>query len=565
MRKVQNNKALYIRNGQYYFRRTLSFYWRRILGRREFKIALAGLSLSEARVASVVKWQETERFLTLIEERMTTITHEDAKRLAQNFFERRLSRNDQFFNEHARAALPNWPEESPGHELWRWSYEQALRSLNDDEVLEHFAPLAANLAQRIGCDSDPRNPAEIQLSRYLHHATLEWLRIDGAMARNDTSQIVSNHPIFRDCRNLRLMPDPVAQAALEDVQGTSPILTLDDALNIYMRLALTEGEIEKANSERKERIKLVLSLIGLEREVRTIVKSDINVLTDGLKTFPKNFQQRFGKTGKTVTDIMRTEKFETVSKRTRAKYEIDLKKFFGWCENRGYVPVSPMASYKIDVPKHTVDARNPFSQHELEQIFKSKLFAEGWQDDDRAWMTLVGLYTGARAGEILLLSPLDVQVSDGVEYFNIVDSGDGKKRVKTDHSVRSVPIHPDLKSLGFLRFLNKKRKRKATRIFDSIRVGKLGSETVYWTKFFSPFLERIGVKTPKNCYHSFRHTFVQACRLARLPEDRSHALTGHKNPDVSAFQHYGRRYKPHELYQDMEAIAFGINIIDLLG
>jgi integrase len=83
-------------------------------------------------------------------------------------------------------------------------------------------------------------------------------------------------------------------------------------------------------------------------------------------------------------------------------------------------------------------------------------------------LPLLGLWTGCRLEELGQALVVDVQAADGVHYLNISDLGEGKS-VKTAGSRRPVPMHPELIRLGFLRYIEERRKQGDARLFHSSR------------------------------------------------------------------------------------------------
>lgn len=79
----------------------------------------------------------------------------------------------------------------------------------------------------------------------------------------------------------------------------------------------------------------------------------------------------------------------------------------------------------------------------------------GWakqQEPHRRWITLLGLFTGARANEICQLYADDVQQVDGIWCLDI-RSGRPDQKLKTANSARLVPLHRHLLERGFIEFV----------------------------------------------------------------------------------------------------------------
>src|SRR5690606_30489662 len=116
------------------------------------------------------------------------------------------------------------------------------------------------------------------------------------------------------------------------------------------------------NAEKRGYMTLALSIIGLDKKLPAVTRKEVNGLEDALYKFPKNFEQRFAAKGLTVLDVLSSDKkYEAISAKSRIKYMMTLKAFFGWCQERGYIEKSPMADVKIKSVKASIDARDPYS------------------------------------------------------------------------------------------------------------------------------------------------------------------------------------------------------------
>jgi len=56
------------------------------------------------------------------------------------------------------------------------------------------------------------------------------------------------------------------------------------------------------------------------------------------------------------------------------------------------------------------------------------------------WVTNIAAYTGARLGEVAQLTTNDIELRDNIWCFSF-NNQNGKK-IKTQSSIRKVPIHP---------------------------------------------------------------------------------------------------------------------------
>jgi integrase len=85
------------------------------------------------------------------------------------------------------------------------------------------------------------------------------------------------------------------------------------------------------------------------------------------------------------------------------------------------------------------------------------------------WAALIGLFTGARVGEIAQLYLSDFIEEDGIPCIRIATDSDGQS-LKTEASRRLVPIHPALIELGLLERVKELRQQGEEGLFHDMRI-----------------------------------------------------------------------------------------------
>lgn len=101
--------------------------------------------------------------------------------------------------------------------------------------------------------------------------------------------------------------------------------------------------------------------------------------------------------------------------------------------------------------------RRPWKDAELQTLFGQPLFQSyalphAGRDGGGAaayWIPLLGLYTGARIGELAQQRVQDITLENDIPVIQITDADEGQ-RLKTSASRRCIPIHPELIRLGLL-------------------------------------------------------------------------------------------------------------------
>ncbi len=242
--------------------------------------------------------------------------------------------------------------------------------------------------------------------------------------------------------------------------------------------------------------------------------------------------------------------------------------FWTWAKDHyDDCPANPFSGLKLKLKgKNVRDERHPFTLDELKAIFRAPVFTgcksvTEWATPGALvprsagifWVPLIGLLTGARLGEIIQMRTADVREEQGVTYLDLNDDGEDK-RLKTAHSKRMVPLHAELVAAGFLELVEERRKAGQERLFPDLSMGADGYYSSPFSKHFSRFLTRVGVKTRKNAFHSFRHSFEDACRDSDIPKEVMDALQGHGEEGMSG--RYGRGYVLKKLAEAMGRLQY---------
>ena len=267
---------------------------------------------------------------------------------------------------------------------------------------------------------------------------------------------------------------------------------------------------------------------GEDTTVASLSKTDLRDYKEGLLALPSNWSKKLK--GLTIREaaeqnkdghLQRLEIAALVAKRWQPAVD-----FFEWARENLYIAVNPAEGLRIAVTKtyRKGKRRDPFEIEDLQKMFQAPLYRgaasdSNWRQsgpylirDYRFWVPLLGLFTGGRRGELCQLAPDDVIQRDGILCIKIRErfdeEGEKTASVKNAESIRLVPVHPELLRIGFEEFVESRRRAGAARLFDCPETNSYDQ----FGKWFSRFLVEIGVKTPRKCFHSFRHTMETAMR-----------------------------------------------------
>lgn len=182
----------------------------------------------------------------------------------------------------------------------------------------------------------------------------------------------------------------------------------------------------------------------------------------------------------------------------------------------------------LRVPKE----RRAFSIKELNLIFSSRLYTQGYRPEGQAadaayWAPLLGPFVGSRIEELCQLRLDDVQRINGSWCIRICDLDD-EQQMKTFSSFRRVPLHESVIRSGFLAYAAQMAAAGHERLFPTLsndNANKIFSNSV--GKWWGRYLDSIGLEDPRLDYHSFRYNFKQQCSLCGVSDEVRDALSGH--------------------------------------
>ncbi len=231
---------------------------------------------------------------------------------------------------------------------------------------------------------------------------------------------------------------------------------------------------------------------------------------------------------------------------------------FNWCIAHGHYtahPTSPVEglyiSNKSKLAAQT-ESYEPFSNDELKAIFAST-YAEEMGKPDHYWLPVVALFSGARREEIASLKASNVKTIDGVDCF-LIEGG------KTADARRVVPVHPQLKALGFMDYALQVQSMGVEYLFPHLIDGANGRGKNAGRQF-GILLDKRNIKDDRKVFHSFRHTVIT--RLHATGANVAHVMqiTGHRGENTQGvhFQTYTHDMGLLALAETLEKLAYPLD------
>ncbi|WP_160116503.1 site-specific integrase [Ruegeria sp. AU67] len=308
-----------------------------------------------------------------------------------------------------------------------------------------------------------------------------------------------------------------------------------------------DGWSAKLSNDYQAWIGLFIELQG-DRPILDYKKADARDFKKVLLELPSNrnkLPQTIGLSPREAIQTAKDHELPTLSASTVNKALGRLQGIWKWADKQLDEEVADIfGPMKVDDNNKARNQHDPFGKEQLQTIFNSPLYSgckskrfrtlpgdTNLSDTSWYWLPLLGLWTGARLNELCQLSVEDIDQEEGIPLIR-VQEGDEDQRVKFGKS-RLVPIHPELIQLGFLRFVKAQRQAGHERIFPELKLGATGYYSDQASKDFNRYIDRIGAKTVKTSFHSFRHNFKDACRHAGVQPDINDILLGHALPGMA--------------------------------
>ncbi|MBX7532052.1 site-specific integrase [Qipengyuania sp. 1XM1-15A] len=555
------------RNGIYHLRVRVPDRLRDRLGRQEISKSLQTYSPTLARrLAASVSAKVMETFAMLDE--FTNVSPDEARELIQACFADIRRKVDAF-----PPFTPEtpFPEMEVDEQLFLAGQEIAKLTLEREQRV--FSKSTANQAQRAlalrGIDMKLIAPgARARLLDGFARVLIEQQHMVVARLHDPLAEYQPQDSLFNE---------PVGNQPTLVQQEAEIGPSVEDCVTTYL-VAKKPVWAAKTYTARVKQLGYLQEFLGPQMRIAKVSTADIRNFRNALKMLRSNrgrstqmtFKERLTEnTGARVSDKSASILFEPV------------KAFFRWAkEEEGILAENPAADVKwqsMTTGKCALK-RRPFSAQEVASLFGSPLFTGSKSpyrrfqpgntivEDAKYWIPIIGYYTGMRLGEIVQLHISDAVIDAEVPHFDLNEnSGSGDpKHIKTDAGIRKVPIHPDVLTLGFAAFVEKRRKwnKPSKRIFSETTLGADGQASTQFSKFFARLLDIVGLTDPALTFHSFRHGAEDAFRNANLQQYTIDSIMGHSDGKVSAS--YGEGPSLALKVEAVEAMKLPVSLVSLL-
>lgn len=430
---------------------------------------------------------------------------------------------------------------------------------------------AFELVSEFGYEGDVGQPEFDHLTELLRQAMLELERLH--LERLETGE----DKVLR--AQLFSIADTFGGDRLAaSVQPSGTPATLKRALAEFAKAA--SADRSPSDQEQASKVEawheVIRTHFGDDFDVRTMKAPHVESYLGLVARLPANRRKKYPKLSVSeAVEAGERDDQKPISDRVQADYERELRRFVRWCRRNDLLTSDP---FELLEPTRSRSKgrkrRTPYEIEELRALFRAPLYT-GCKDDERGfnrpgsnhprrgrfWLPLLGLFSGARAGELCQLRVQDVKkTKEGTPYLSVRNDEEWMS-VKTSNAIRDVPLHPELVKIGFLEFVEQHRRSEDQRLFPEMIVeGQKPSQR--FSKLFATFLRTVGLKREGLVFHSFRHTARQALRRADLFREAGHRAD-EKIDDVFGWSdgkgmasRYGGDYPVDQLAKLVELIEY---------
>ncbi len=370
-------------------------------------------------------------------------------------------------------------------------------------------------------------------------------------------------------------PEPFPKPA---ANGFTPskVIKISELAEKYISNDQKAGIEEKSKQPYRVLVRRMKEYFGQDLPIHEINREMLEDFRSALLQYPVHAQKKYP--GKTMLQAIKLADKESNPNRLSIRSvngQLTLiTALMNYADDQNtWIFKNPAKRMSLKDPVKDKDKRDPFSTDQLNTIFQAPLYT-GCVDDERNynkpgnnqprrarfWIPLLCLYSGLRLNEACQLEVADIERIEGVDAISVQEEGEEPKRVKTTPSIRLVPIHNELKNIGFMDFVKRQKTAGEIYLFPEVKPGAYNYKSHSFTKWFGNFIRHLEVYTPKTTFHSFRHNVRDALRNAEVPEEIANALGGWSNKG-SVSGNYGKGYFSGILNKHLQKIKY--NGLDL--
>ena len=342
---------------------------------------------------------------------------------------------------------------------------------------------------------------------------------------------------------------------------------LSSNIKTFIDRKKVEGKSIKEIGSDNKILEEFVEIVG-DFDFSRVTKKEVSYYIDVQTKLPPNrkkSQKYRDLTIKQVMELNLSQK-ETQTPQNINKRLSKLSVFGNWGVRQGLLLTNPFSGMKFLVKKQP-NRRQPFTTDDLKKILKPETYLNWTINFEHPykihkvnnklpyyWVFLLGIFSGMRTNEMCQLRLSDLNKVDKIWFMFVEDSENTK--VKTESSIRKIPLHPQLIELGFIDYVGNLRKKKKTRVFWELREDRDGFASKVSRHYNEKFLPAIGVwEKHKKVLYCTRHTFINKLYSEKVDENVIKTLVGHEKEFT--MKHYGGDpFTPEVLLEEISKVNY---------
>ncbi|NNU65098.1 site-specific integrase [Rhizobium sp. WYCCWR 11152] len=313
--------------------------------------------------------------------------------------------------------------------------------------------------------------------------------------------------------------------------------------------------------EKADHIKLLEEILGGDTDVRTLTSMEAKRVKETLLAYPRNRAKNPLTRGKPLADVLNLPGIEIIQVATINKYLQTYHELFEWAKKNHHISENFFSGLTVKQTKKNKDGeRDAYTDDQIRLILRTVLHNEHGlvTKPYQKWATLIGIYTGARLGEIAQLHLKDIREQDGVPVFDINEEGD-RKSLKTSAARRLVPIHSELIGAGLLDYVREMADNRATKLFPDFTYDPKNGWGRQQSRWFNDrLLVQLGLKSKTRVFHSLRHTVNTRLLQAGIADPLVKSIIGHEQDGMTHRQYFKEGFTLQQRSEAMQKLDYSI-------
>ncbi len=386
----------------------------------------------------------------------------------------------------------------------------------------------------------------------------DWLARDMKLSAHEFAKAVLAYD-----KSLRRydFAEPMVSSAATASEVVKPAgMTIAEAAKAYSK-ERQRGKAWAAKTaiEKADHIKLLEEILGGGTDVVALSAMDAKRVKETLLSYPRNRAKNPLTRGRPLAEVLALPGVETIQVATINKYLQTYSELFAWAKQNHHLSENYFSGLTVREAKRNKNSdRDPYTNEQIQLILqtvflnKDGLVTKPYQK----WATLVGIYTGARLGEISQLLLTDIREQDGIPVFDMNGEGD-RKSMKTAAGRRLVPIHHKLIEAGFLDYVQEMRTNRASKLFPDFTYDDKNGWGRHQSRWFNNrLLVKLGLKTKTRVFHSLRHTVNTRLVQAGVADPLVKSILGHEQDGMTYKQYFKEGFTLRQRNEAMQKLDY---------